>query len=75
MQTHTPKKGFAMYQFTVPKMSCGGCLSNITNAIKKLDADAKVEADFPSKTLKVEADLTEMETIKVLTGAGYPPTP
>jgi copper chaperone len=63
-----------MYQFTVPKMSCGGCLSNITNAIKKLDADAKVEADFPTKTLKVESGLGENEVAKVIADAGYPPS-
>jgi copper chaperone len=63
-----------MYQFTVPKMSCGGCLSNITNAIKKLDADAKVEADFPTKTLKVESKLGENEVSKVIADAGYPPS-
>jgi copper chaperone len=75
MQTQTDKKGLTMYQFTIPKMSCGGCLNNITKAINKLDANAKVEADFPSKTLKVETDLTEMEAIEAITGAGYPPTP
>ena len=75
MQTHTVKKGLTMYQFTIPNMSCGGCLNNITKAIYKVDEAAKVEADFPSKNLKVETDLTEMEAIEVLKGAGYPPTP
>ena len=63
-----------MYQFTVPKMSCGGCLSNITKAIHNVDEDAKVEADFPTKTLKVESKLGENEVSKVIADAGYPPS-
>lgn len=61
-----------MYQYNVPKMSCGGCLNNITKAINKVDANAKVEADFPTKTLKVESAVDETEIIKAIVDAGYP---
>jgi copper chaperone len=66
-------KGLTMYQFNVPKMSCGGCLNNITKAIHKVDSNAKVEADFPTKTLRVETELSENEVSKVIADAGYPP--
>jgi copper chaperone len=62
-----------MYQYTVPKMSCGGCLSNITKALHKLDPNAKAEADFPTKTLKIESDATEDKVVEAMTNAGYPP--
>lgn len=62
-----------MYQFTVPKMTCGGCLSNITKALHKVDSNAKFEADFPTRTLRVESILGENEVAKVIADAGYPP--
>lgn len=61
-----------MYQFHVPKMSCNGCLRNITNAIHKLDDEATVEADFQDRTLKVRTELSEALVIDVLRDAGYP---
>lgn len=62
-----------MYQFHVPKMSCGGCLNNITKAIKTVDQDAKVAADIPTKTVQVQTTASEAEIIKAMTDAGYQP--
>jgi len=62
-----------MYQFHVPKMSCGGCLNNITKAIKTVDQDAKVAADIPTKTVQVQTTTSEAEIIKAMTDAGYQP--
>ncbi len=64
-----------MYQFHVPKMSCGGCLNNITKAIKTVDQEAKVDADIPTKTVRVETATSEAEIIKAMTDAGYQPGP
>jgi copper chaperone len=62
-----------MYQFTVPKMSCGGCLSNIIKALSKLDPNVKTHADFPTRTLEIESGLTEDKVVEAMTNAGYPP--
>ena len=64
-----------MYQFHVPKMSCGGCLNNITKAIKTVDQEAKVDADIPTNTVRVETTTSEAEIIKAMTAAGYQPAP
>lgn len=61
-----------MYQFHIPKMSCNGCLRNISNAIHQLDDEATFEADFSNRTLIVRTELTEAVVINVLTVAGYP---
>ncbi|WP_292705393.1 MULTISPECIES: heavy-metal-associated domain-containing protein [unclassified Nostoc] len=37
-------------QLKVPKMSCGGCVNTITNAIKTVDAKATVQGDPTTKT-------------------------
>ncbi len=62
-----------MYQFHVPKMSCGGCLNNITKAIKTVDQDAKVAADIPTKIVHVETVASQAQVIKAMTDAGYQP--
>lgn len=63
-----------MYTFHVPKMSCGGCVSNIKKIIKKIDGEAIVEADLTTKTVKIESSATENEIVNAMTDVGYQPT-
>jgi copper chaperone len=60
------------YTLHVPKMSCGGCVNTISNAVKSIDANAKVDADIASKIVKVESVATEQALIEAITNAGYP---
>lgn len=62
-----------MYTFNVPKMSCGGCVNSIKNAIKKVDDEANVEADISTKTVKIETTLSQKEIVNIMTSAGYQP--
>ena len=62
-----------MYTFHIPKMSCGGCVNSIKNAIKRVDDEAVVEANLTTKTVKIETTTSENEIVDVLTDAGYPP--
>lgn len=62
-----------MYTFHIPKMSCGGCVNGIKNAIKKVDDEAIVEAELATKTIKVETDMPIENIAKTLTDAGYAP--
>ncbi|MGO4302028.1 heavy-metal-associated domain-containing protein, partial [Leifsonia sp. RAF41] len=39
-----------MQEFIIQSMSCGGCASRIAQAVKNLDAAAKIEVDLPTKT-------------------------
>jgi copper chaperone len=64
-----------MYTFHVPKMSCGGCASNIKKAIEKLDSHAHIDFDLASKTVKVESDVAVAIVVKAMTDAGYQPAP
>lgn len=61
-------------QFHVERMACGGCAKTITDAIKGIDSNAKVEADTVAKTVKVETSLTSDEIGKALADVGYPAT-
>lgn len=62
-----------MYTFHIPKMSCGGCINNIKNAIKKVDDEAIIEADLATKMIKVETDMPIENIAKTLTDARYAP--
>jgi copper chaperone len=59
-------------QFKVPEMSCGGCVSNITRAIKAVDANATVQGDPQTKIVLVETKSPEPEIKAALAQAGYP---
>ncbi|CAN1510210.1 CopZ Copper chaperone [Methylophilaceae bacterium] len=62
-----------MFTFHIPKMSCGGCVNSIKNAIKKVDDEANVEADLTTRIVKIETAISEVEIVKALTDAGYQP--
>ena len=61
-------------QFHVESMTCGGCARSVTKAIESVDAQAKIETDPPTRTVKVETSATQEDILKVLDLAGYPAT-
>ncbi|MBJ2153887.1 MULTISPECIES: heavy-metal-associated domain-containing protein [Paracoccaceae] len=61
-------------QFHVESMTCGGCARSVTKAIESVDAQAKIETDPPTRTVKVETSATQDDILKVLDLAGYPAT-
>lgn len=60
-------------QFTIPDMSCGGCLKAITRVVQSADAQATVEADLASKIVQVKTAEEEAALRARLAEAGYPP--
>lgn len=61
-----------MYTFKIPKMNCGGCVNTIKAALMKLDEEALINVDLPSKQVMITTDIS-VETIKsTLAQVGYP---
>ena len=58
-------------QFTVPDMDCQHCVSSITDAIRKLDADASVAADLATKLVVIGSDKRADEVAAAIESAGY----
>lgn len=58
-------------QFNVPSMACGSCAKTITNAVKSVDQNAKVEADPKTKMVDVATDAAEAPIKEAIKGAGY----
>lgn len=62
-----------MFEFNVQAMSCGHCASTITQALKQLDPQARVEVDLDGKKVRVESNEDQASLAEALTEAGYPP--
>ncbi len=62
-----------MQEFVIQSMSCGGCASRIAQAVKNLDAQAKIEVDLPAKTVRIDSTEDRASVTAALTAAGYPP--
>lgn len=58
-------------QFTVPNMACSACSNTITQAIKVIDPNAKVDADPKTKLVNVETQAPETSVKEAVTNAGY----
>jgi len=60
-----------MYELKVDGMTCGGCAASVARALQRLDSNARVDVDLPSKTVKVEIS-THLDAVKkAIEDAGY----
>ena len=62
-----------MIEFDVQAMSCGHCVSVVSQTIKELDPEARVEVDLAHKKVKIESAESPARLAQALTEAGYPP--
>ncbi|MNR82301.1 Copper chaperone CopZ [compost metagenome] len=61
-----------MYELQVEKMSCGHCVNAVTKSVQAVDADAKVEVDLATRTVRVQSDAALAEISGAIVEAGYP---
>ena len=59
-------------KLTINKMSCGGCVRSITQAIVSIDDTATVQADLPGHSITVNTERSEAEIRAALDSIGYP---
>jgi copper chaperone len=62
-----------MTVFHVPDMTCGGCVSAITAAVKRADPKAEVVADLASHDVRVTAGVPDAALLGVIEDAGFTP--
>ncbi|GHH51515.1 heavy-metal-associated domain-containing protein [[Pseudomonas] boreopolis] len=62
-----------MIAYTIENMTCGGCVRHVTRAVQAVAPEAKVEADLPSHTVRIETSADEAAIRRALADAGYPP--
>lgn len=63
-----------MIVFQVNDMTCGHCVRTLTEAVKVVDKDAKVQIDLPSHRVHVESGTAEVvQLADAIEKAGYTP--
>jgi len=62
-----------MQTFHIPDMTCGHCSAAVTQALRALDEQARIEIDLPSHQLRVESSRSREQLVAALSAAGYEP--
>lgn len=62
-----------MLEFDIRSMSCGHCVGAVTQAVRELDPEARVDVDLPTHKVRVQTDQPRDKVVAALTEAGYPP--
>jgi len=60
-------------QFHIENMTCGGCVRGVTKAIQSVDPQAEINADPPTRQLKVNTSASREQIETALNDAGFPP--
>lgn len=60
-----------MIDFKVQGMTCGGCVRGVTNALHRVDAEAVVNVDLPSKTVSVNSTADAQQLKQAIEKAGF----
>jgi copper chaperone len=61
-----------MLQLTVEGMSCGHCIASVTKAVQALDADAKVDVELATQTVRVDTKAAMADVTQAVAEAGFP---
>jgi copper chaperone len=62
-----------MITYFIENMTCSHCVARISRAIEAVAPQAKVEADLPTHTLRIETSSAEPAVRQAISDAGYPP--
>ncbi|MGV3551603.1 heavy-metal-associated domain-containing protein [Rhizobium sp.] len=63
-----------MYEYDIPDMSCGHCVSAIETAIKAADPEADAQVDLMKRRARVSSAADPQAIAAALDEAGYPST-
>ncbi len=61
-----------MNTYQTEGMTCQNCVKRITSEIKKIDSNAKVNADLTKQTIAVESNEDSKKISAAIESAGYP---
>jgi len=61
-----------MYELKVENMTCGHCMSRVTQAVKSVDPAAKLDIDLATRQVRIESVCELPELTDALSEAGYP---
>jgi copper chaperone len=62
-----------MIEMNLPAMSCGHCVRAVTDAVKRVDGQARVDVDLETKRVRIESSVPRERFAAALVDEGYPP--
>jgi copper chaperone len=62
-----------MTRFTVPDMTCGGCVKAITGAIQRLDPTARVTTNLDTHLVEIDSTRPAAALAEAIDAAGFTP--
>ena len=74
MHLAQPYQKEAMLTFKVQDMTCGHCVSVVTEAIKSQDDTATIEIDLETKAVNIDSTKPRQLFVDAITEAGYTPS-
>jgi len=60
-----------MQVFNVEGMTCGHCVSAVTKAVQREDAQAEVKVDLAQKQVSVKSELPSEQILELIREEGY----
>jgi copper chaperone len=63
-----------MYEYDIPDMSCGHCVTSVTKAIKAADPLATADVDLMKRRALVTSTVDPQAIAAAIDDAGYPST-
>lgn len=62
-----------MIELKLPDMTCGHCVRTVTKTVQAVDAQARLEVDLPTHTVRIESTREREVFAKALAEEGYAP--
>lgn len=62
-----------MARFTVPDMTCGGCVKAITGAVQRLDPKATVTTNLDTHLVEITSAQSDAALAEAIDAAGFTP--
>lgn len=64
-----------MIEFTLPTMTCGHCAKAVTQAVQRVDGEARLTIDLPTHTVRIDSERPAAAFAEALAADGYAPAP
>lgn len=61
-----------MIELTLPDISCGHCVKVVTEAVKRIDPQARVEVELLAKQVRIDSSADPQVLRQALADEGYP---
>ena len=62
-----------MIELTLPTMTCGHCVRTVTETVQRVDAQAQLQVDLPTHTVRIESQQPAELFSAALAEEGYAP--